>query len=75
MPSLKGYSQELDYSYTPGVFPSLELMRVRPESAMRLLLSERAQGEGVEEFLIFRDGQTPSVTVDFTGVPQKEVNL
>ena len=49
MPSLKGYSQELEYSYTPGVFPSLELMRVRPEKAMRLLLSERAQGEGVEK--------------------------
>ena len=49
MPSLKGYSQELDYSYTPGVFPSLELMRVKPEKAMRLLLSERAQGEGVEK--------------------------
>ena len=49
MPSLKAYSQELDYSYTPGVFPSLELMRVKPEKAMRLLLSERAQGEGVEK--------------------------
>ena len=49
MPSLKGYSSDLEYSYAPGVFPSLELMRVRPESAMRLLLSERAQGEGVEK--------------------------
>ena len=49
MPSLKGYSAELEYSYTPGVFPSLELMRVKPEKAMRLLLSERAQGEGVEK--------------------------
>jgi hypothetical protein len=34
-----------------------------------------AQGEGVEEFLIFRDGQTSSVTVDFTDAPQKEVAL
>ncbi len=49
MPSLKGYSSDLDYSYAPGVFPSLELMRVRPECAQRLLLSERAQGEGVEK--------------------------
>ena len=31
MPSLKGYSSDLEYSYTPGVFPSLELMRVRPQ--------------------------------------------
>ena len=49
MPSLKGYSAELEYSYTPGVFPSLELMRAKPEKAMRLLISERAQGEGVEK--------------------------
>lgn len=49
MPSLKGYSSDLEYSYAPGVFPSLELMRVRPECATRLLLSERAQGEGVEK--------------------------
>ena len=34
-----------------------------------------AQGEGVEDFLIFRDGKTASVTVDFTDAPQKEVNL
>jgi len=33
------------------------------------------QGEGMEEFLIFRDGKTVSVHVDFTDVPQKEVNL
>lgn len=49
MPSLKAYSQELDYSYAPGLFPSLELMRVQPERAKRLLLSEKARGEGVEK--------------------------
>lgn len=49
MPPLKPYSQELNYSYAPGLFPSLELMRVAPERAQRLLLSEKAHGEGVEK--------------------------
>ncbi|MBE5802113.1 MAG: TrmH family RNA methyltransferase [Clostridiales bacterium] len=49
MPPLKPYSADLTYSYAPGVFPSLELMRVAPQRALRLLLSERAQGEGVEK--------------------------
>ena len=49
MPSLKPYSQELEYSYAPGLFPSLELMRVQPEQALRLLTSEKAHGEGVEK--------------------------
>ncbi len=49
MPPLKPYSSELDYSYAPGVFPSLQLMQAAPERALRLLLSEKAQGEGVEK--------------------------
>lgn len=49
MPPLKPYSAELTYSYAPGVFPSLQLMTCMPERATRLLLSERAQGEGVEK--------------------------
>ncbi len=49
MPPLKPYAEELPYSYAPGVFPSLELMRARPAQARRLLLSEKAMdgGEGV----------------------------
>ena len=49
MPPLKPYSSDLNYSYAPGVFPSLQLMQNRPEKALRLLLSEKAQGEGVEK--------------------------
>lgn len=49
MPPLKAYSQELNYSYAPGVFPSLQLMQNAPQRAMRLLLSEHASGEGVEK--------------------------
>ena len=49
MPPLKAYSADLPYSYAPGVFPSLQLMQNAPQRAMRLLLSEKAQGEGIEK--------------------------
>ncbi|NLO85183.1 MAG: TrmH family RNA methyltransferase [Clostridiales bacterium] len=49
MPPLKSYSADLDYSYAPGVFPSLMVMQTAPHRAKRLLLSEKAQGEGVEK--------------------------
>lgn len=49
MPPLKAYSADLSYSYAPGVFPSLQLMQNTPQRAQRLLLSERAQGEGIEK--------------------------
>jgi len=49
MPPLKGYSNDLPYSYAVGVFPSLQLMAAAPERATRLLLSERATGDGVEK--------------------------
>lgn len=34
-----------------------------------------AQGEGLEEFLILRNGNTKSVIVNFSDIPQKEINL
>lgn len=49
MPPLKPYAADLPYSYATGVFPSVQLMTVAPERATRLLLSERAEGEGVEK--------------------------
>ncbi|MDD5897571.1 MAG: TrmH family RNA methyltransferase [Clostridia bacterium] len=49
MPPLKPYSAALPYSYAPGVFPSLQLMQNCPRRAQRLLLSEKAQGEGVDK--------------------------
>ena len=49
MPPLKPYSADLPYSYAPGVFPSLQLMQNCPERAQRLLLSEKAQGEGIDK--------------------------
>ena len=37
MPPLKSYGSDLPYSYAPGVFPALELMKNAPQRARRLL--------------------------------------
>ena len=48
MPSLAGYSPELDYSYAPGIFPSMECLIHRPEQVRRLLVHSAAEGrEGI----------------------------
>jgi TrmH family RNA methyltransferase len=48
MPSLEAYHNNLSYSYAPGVFPSLECLKNRPQSARRLLVhSQSGQNEGV----------------------------
>ncbi|MBN1778416.1 MAG: TrmH family RNA methyltransferase [Clostridiales bacterium] len=49
MPSLKAYSTELPYSYAAGVYPSMRLMEKAPRLAQRLLLSDKAAGEGIEK--------------------------
>ena len=50
MPSLEAYKRELDYSYAPGLFPSLEAMTKRPEIVRRLLVSSKGQdSEGVKK--------------------------
>ncbi len=43
MPALEAYSRNLDYSYAPGIFPSLEVMKKRPELVRRLLVSSKGQ--------------------------------
>jgi len=49
MPSLSAYKSELDYSYAPGIFPSLECMLHRPDAVRRLLLHSSAEGrEGAD---------------------------
>ena len=48
MPSLEAYRSDLDYSYAPGVFPSMECLLYRPETVRRLLVHSAAAGrEGV----------------------------
>ena len=50
MPSLSVYKAELDYSYAPGIFPSMECLLARPEQVRRLLLHSAAAGrEGTEK--------------------------
>ncbi len=48
MPSLSAYKSGLDYSYAPGIFPSMECLLYRPEAVRRLLVHSSARGrEGV----------------------------
>ena len=50
MPALSAYHQDLDYSYAPGIFPSMECLLHRPERVRRLLVHSAAAGrEGVEK--------------------------
>ena len=50
MPSLEAYSPDLDYSYAPGIFPSMECLLSRPQSVRRLLVHSSASGrEGAEK--------------------------
>ena len=49
MPALQAYESGMDYSYAAGLYPSLLLMEKAPELALRLLLSDKAAGEGVEK--------------------------
>ena len=52
MPSLEAYGRHLDYSYAPGVFPSMECMLKRPELARRLLVSSKGRdSEGVGKLM------------------------
>ena len=48
MPSLEAYRSDLDYSYAPGIFPSMECLLYRPGSVRRLLVHSAAAGrEGI----------------------------
>ena len=50
MPSLAPYSAHLDYSYAPGIFPSMECLKHRPTQVRRLLLHSSAAGrEGADK--------------------------
>ncbi len=48
MPALEAYHSGLDYSYAPGVFPSMECLLYRPGEVRRLLVHSAAAGrEGI----------------------------
>ena len=44
MPSLEAYRADLDYSYAPGIFPSMECLLYRPEDVRRLLVHSASAG-------------------------------
>ena len=49
MPALSAYKSSLDYSYAPGVFPSVECLLHRPDRVRRVLLHSSAAGrEGAD---------------------------
>jgi len=52
MPSLEAYRAELDYSYCPGIFPSMECLMYRPEEVRRLLVHSSSAGrDGIEKLV------------------------
>ncbi len=54
MPALSAYKTELDYSYAPGIFPSMECLLHRPDRVRRLLVhsgSRERPREGLERLL------------------------
>ena len=52
MPSLQAYDSSLEYSYAPGVFPSLECLKKRPNVVRRLLVhSQSGKNEGVHSLI------------------------
>lgn len=64
MPALESYRRELDYSYAPGVFPSMEAMLKRPELVRRLLVSAKGQeSEGVQKLMALAEERRIRVEV------------
>ena len=58
MPSLSGYKSGLDYSYAPGIFPSMECLTYRPDKVRRLLVHSSAAGrEGVDRLCALAEKQ------------------
>ena len=52
MPSLQPYDRKLDYSYAPGIFPSMEAVRKAPQIVRRVLISSQAdESQGVRELV------------------------
>lgn len=52
MPGLEHYRKGLDYSYAPGLFPSLEVIIKRPELVRRVLISSKLADTAATEELL-----------------------
>lgn len=50
MPAIKKYVKDFGYSYSFGVFPTLELLNHRPDQVLKVIISPKAyKNKGVEE--------------------------
>jgi cyclic pyranopterin phosphate synthase len=57
MPSLSAYKTELDYSYAPGIFPSIECLLHRGDRVRRVLIHSSAAGrEGADRLIGLAEG-------------------
>ena len=64
MPALEAYKRDLDYSYAPGLFPSLEAMTKRPELVRRLLISSKGQdSDGMKKLLCLAEDKRVRVEI------------
>lgn len=51
-PKIKKYIKKLDYSYAMGTYPTLDLLRYKPERAMKVLLNSKGgDSEGVRNII------------------------
>ena len=52
-PKLKSYSKKLDHSYAFGVYPSIDLLKYRPESLIKVLIKSgtSADSEKISDFI------------------------
>jgi len=49
---IKRYKKNLDYSYTLGVFPTIELLKYKRENVLRVIISSKGEkNRGVQEIL------------------------
>ncbi|HVX92810.1 MAG TPA: TrmH family RNA methyltransferase [Candidatus Dojkabacteria bacterium] len=51
-PKIKKYNKDFDYSYAFGIYPTLDLLKLKPEKVLKVLIKQEAFGsDGVEEIL------------------------
>ena len=57
MPSLTAYKASLDYSYAPGLFPTIECLKHREKQVRRVLVSEKTRDTEAETTLLALCGE------------------
>jgi rRNA methylases len=49
---MKKYKKEYDYSYTSGIFPSMELIHKKPNLVFKIVISSKLENEDIKKELI-----------------------